>query len=376
MLPYVILMLAPLLGYQISVTKLENRVGKEWSLSIGKTPEVLNNSMIVPLFFLLYLMLLICRHESIGRDLANYRYYFDMYATQPFSYLHEIDVEILYYLLNWVIGRFTGNYQVFMAIVAIITVLPIAKIYSEDKQYGFLKIVLFMNMSVFVMTFSGLRQSIAMSIGLIAYEFVKKKKLFWFLVFALIAWGFHHTGFMILIYYPLDYLKLNKNKLWFIIPSIVTVFVFNKQIFTWATELMFTLMGDKYDVEAESTGAYLMIVLFALFVVAAYFFPDEKKMDAEAFGLRNFLLMTLMLQCFAPVHSLAMRMNYYFIIFVPVIVPKIFKYTKDNLKDIAKITKAIVVGFFVVYYLYTTYLSCMTGISALDTYPYVPFWEY
>ena len=376
MLPYVILMLAPLLGYQISVTKLENRVGKEWSLSIGKTPEVLNNSMIVPLFFLLYLMLLICRHESIGRDLANYRYYFDMYATQPFSYLHEIDVEILYYLLNWVIGRFTGNYQVFMAIVAIITVLPIAKIYSEDKQYGFLKIVLFMNMSVFVMTFSGLRQSIAMSIGLIAYEFVKKKKLFWFLVFALIAWGFHHTGFMILIYYPLYYLKLNKNKLWFIIPSIVTVFVFNKQIFTWATELMFTLMGDKYDVEAESTGAYLMIVLFALFVVAAYFFPDEKKMDAEAFGLRNFLLMTLMLQCFAPVHSLAMRMNYYFIIFVPVIVPKIFKYTKDNLKDIAKITKAIVVGFFVVYYLYTTYLSCMTGISALDTYPYVPFWEY
>lgn len=376
MLPYVILMFAPLLVYQISVTKRENRVSKEWSLSIGKTPEVLNNSMIVPLFFLLYLMLLICRHESIGRDLANYRYYFDMYATQSFSYLYEIDVEILYYLLNWVIGRFTRNYQVFMAIVAIITVLPIAKIYSEDKQYGFLKIVLFMNMSIFVMMFSGLRQSLAMAFGLIAYSFVRKKKPFWFLVFALLAWGFHHTGFMILLYYPLYYLKLNKNQLWFVIPVIGLVFAFNKQIFGLAADLMFSIMGEKYNVEVEETGAYLMIVLFVLFAIAAYFFPDEQKVDAEMSGLRNFLLMAVLLQCFAPVHALSMRMNYYFIIFVPIIVPKIFKYAKDNIKDVAKIARCVIVGFFVVYYLYTTYVSCQTGESALNTYPYVPFWEY
>lgn len=376
MLPYVILLFAPLLVYQISVTKRENRVSKEWSLSIGKTPEVLNNSMIVPLFFLLYLMLLICRHESIGRDLANYRYYFDMYATQPFSYLYEIDGDILYYLLNWVIGRFTRNYQVFLAIVAIITVLPIAKIYSEDKQYGFLKIVLFMNMSVFVMIFSGLRQSLAMAIGLIAYSFVCKKKPFWFLVFALIAWGFHHTGFMVLLYYPLYYLKLNKNQLWFVIPVIGLVFAFNKQIFGLASDLMFSIMGDKYDVEVEETGAYLMIVLFVLFAIAAYFFPNEQKVDAEMNGLRNFLLMAVLLQCFAPVHTLAMRMNYYFIIFVPIIVPKIFKYAKDNIKDVAKIARGVIVGFFVMYYLYSTYISCQTGESALSTYPYVPFWGY
>ena len=71
-----------------------------------------------------------------------------------------------------------------------------------------------------------------------------------------------------------------------------------------------------------------------------------------------------------------MRMNYYFIIFVPIIVPKIFKYSKDNIKDVAKLAKSVIVGFFVVYYLYTTYISCQTGESALNTYPYVPFWAY
>jgi hypothetical protein len=164
--------------------------------------------------------------------------------------------------------------------------------------------------------------------------------------------------------------------LWFVIPVIGLVFVFNKQIFGLAANLMFSIMGEKYDVEVEETGAYLMIVLFVLFAIAAYFFPDEKKVDAEMNGLRNFLLMAVMLQCFAPVHTLAMRMNYYFIVFIPIVVPKIFKYSKDNIKDVAKITKGIIVGFFVVYYLVTTYESCKTGISDLDTYPYIPFWDY
>ena len=376
MLPYVILMFAPLLVYQVSVTRRENRTSKEWSLSIGKEPQVLHNSLIVPLFFLLYLVLLICRHESIGRDLSTYRYFFEMYATQSLPRLYEIDGDILYYLLNWLVGRFTRDYQVFMAIVAIITVLPIAKIYSEDKQYGFLKIVLFMNMSVFTMVFSGLRQSLAIAMGLVAFEFVRKKKPFFFLLFALIALGFHHTGFMILLYYPLYHMRLNKNRLWMVIPVITAVFVFNKQIFGWATNLLFMVMGDKYNAEIQETGAYMMVILFALFAVAAYFFPDEEKMDDEARGLRNFLLMAVLLQCFAPVHSLAMRMNYYYIVFVPISVPKIFKHAKGGLKDIAKITKGVVVGFFVVYYLYTTFQSCRSGISALNTYPYVPFWEY
>ena len=68
-------------------------------------------------------------------------------------------------------------------------------------------------------------------------------------------------------------------------------------------------------------------------------------------------------------------MNYYFITFVPVIVPKIFKYSKENIKDVSKIARIVIVGFFVAYYLYTMYVSCQTGISSLDTYPYVPFWE-
>jgi hypothetical protein len=85
--------------------------------------------------------------------------------------------------------------------------------------------------------------------------------------------------------------------------------------------------------------------------------------------------MALMLQCFAPVHVLAMRLNYYFIIFIPVLIPKILKYHKRSLKKLTIASQVVMIGFFVLYYLINTYESCKTGISDLNTYPYIPFWK-
>jgi hypothetical protein len=138
---------------------------------------------------------------------------------------------------------------------------------------------------------------------------------------------------------------------------------------------MNSVFGEKYDGETTETGAYAMLILFAIFTVFAYVLPDEKLMDKETLGQRNLLLMALMLQCFAPVHVLAMRLNYYFIIFIPVLIPKILKYHKRSLKKLTIASQVVMIGFFVLYYLINTYESCKTGISDLNTYPYIPFWK-
>ena len=54
----------------------------------------------------------------------------------------------------------------------------------------------------------------------------------------------------------------------------------------------------------------LMLILFGAFVVFSFLVVDEKKLDEETIGLRNFLLMAFTLQIFAPLHTLAMRMGY------------------------------------------------------------------
>ena len=376
MLPYILLLFVPLLFSCVSFSYHIAERNRKWTIVIGQRREVLEHSCVLPVFFLLFIILLSLRDETIGRDLDNYRLYFYHYAALDIEDIFTQEkTDILYWLLTWAIGQLTNNYQIFLAVVAIITVLPISYVYGKDRKHGFLKMVLFMNMSIFVMIFSGLRQAIAISVGLIAYEFVKKKQFIGFLIAALIAFGFHHTGFMVFLFYPLYHMTIKTKHLWFVIPGMLVFYGFKESIFTWGTDMLNRLAGEKYEAEITETGAYTMLILFILFAVFVYLIPDEKNMDPETLGLRNFLLMTVILQCFAPIHALAMRMNYYFIIFIPILIPKIISTPRENTKEMAWIAKYVMLAFFVAFYLITTYVSCQTGISDLDTYPYVPFWK-
>lgn len=375
MLPYVLLMFVPLLFTIFATSKKALGVKHGSTLLIGTDEHIRNNSLLIPVFFLMLIVILSLRDELIGNDTGGYRRFFESYSAMSLRQVMANKSDILYWLLNWLVGQFTRDFQVFLAVVAVITVAPIASVYGKDREHGFLKCVLFMNMTVFIMLFSGLRQSVALAMGMIAYEYVVRKKPLRFLLFALIAFGFHHSAFIILLYYPLCHFTFKRRHLWFVIPAILAVFIFNKPIFTFAAQAMNSVFGEKYDGETTETGAYAMLILFAIFTVFAYVLPDEKLMDKETLGQRNLLLMALMLQCFAPVHVLAMRLNYYFIIFIPVLIPKILKYHKRSLKKLTIASQVVMIGFFVLYYLINTYESCKTGISDLNTYPYIPFWK-
>lgn len=367
MIPYVLLLFFPVI-----FSSFIEQYRCKYLVDLDEKQRVQNNNCLLPVFFLMLMTILALRDETIGRDLRNYKFYFEAYSSMELEAVFHSERDVLFYLLNWIVGRYTDNYQIFLTVVAVLTVLPLAIVYTEDKRHGFLKTVLFMNMSTFVMLFSGLRQSIAIAIGVVAYEFVKRKRPIIFLLFAFLAWGFHHSAFMILLFYPLYHIAFKKKHLWFVVPAILMFFVFNNQIFTWATNI---LDSEKYSAEISNTGAYTMLILFIMFAVFSYIIPDENKMDKETLGLRNFLLIAVLLQCFSPVHTLAMRINYYYIIFIPILLPKIIACAKDDLKEIADFAKIVLTLFFISYYMITIYNSCQTGISALNTYPYVPFWK-
>ncbi len=113
-----------------------------------------------------------------------------------------------------------------------------------------------------------------------------------------------------------------------------------------------------------------MIILFAIFTIFAFVVPNENLIDEETLGLRNFLVFSLFIQLFAPLNMLAMRMNYYYIIFIPLLIPKIIACRSNLFDQIARVARHVMVVFFVLYFFYNT----TRGIN-LSTYPYHFFWE-
>lgn len=330
------------------------------------------NQVALFFFFAMMTALVALRHESIGKDTRNYIYYFERFSDLSWAQLGQETTEWGFAYFNKIISLVTQEPQVFLAITAIVTVAMIYPTYKRLCVDSSLTIVLYVTISTFVMMFSGIRQMLAIGIGFLAYECTRKKKLIPFILCVILAIMFHTSAFMLAFMYPLYHAKITKKWLIAVVPALAVVFVFNEQIFTSLGVLLARFSG--YDAIITQTGAFTMLMLFVMFAVFAFLVPDDATLDAETIGLRNFLLLSIVLQMFAPLHTLAMRMNYYYIIFIPLLLPKIIEARSTRWKQVAIVGRHVMVIFLLGYFFFSAYTGSKTDGGALDTYPYIPFW--
>lgn len=359
MWPYVVLIILPIVVQHMRIR------GK--ALYIAR-PSQGNNRGAIRAFFGILLLMLILRHETVGIDLKNYKVIFEFIAKSTLRVGLNRSAEIAYSALNKVISLFTSDFRWLLVVVAWLSIWFVAIAYEKYSSDASLTIALFICLTNFILLFSGLRQAIAISLGLAAFEQVRAKKLVSFFAIVVVAILFHTSAFMLMFMYPLYHVKITRKWLLWVIPALVIVFVFNRQIFGVLTAIL--SMYTKYDAQISATGAYTMLILYVLFALFAYLIPDEQKMDQDTVGMRNFLLLAVALQMFAPLHNLAMRMNYYYMVFIPLVIPRIIACRSKRWSQVALLARHIMVIFFIVYFFMTAPKE-----NALGTFPYRFFWE-
>ncbi len=320
------------------------------------------------LFWLILFLLLALRHESIGRDLVRYKVIFGTIRASSWNAAINRSTEIGFNYLIKLISLYTNDFRWVMLVSAVVGVCFIAWVYIKNAEDASLSIALFVIMSNFVLLFSGLRQSIAISLGFLAYEFVRKRKKILFLLVVFIAMLFHSSAFMLFVMYPLYHVKITRKRLIAVIPVLGIIFIFNQQIFSTLTTILSKF--TKYEAEITSTGAYTMLILFSILAVFSYLIPEDGKLDADTIGLRNFLLLSVALQMFAPLHTIAMRMNYYYIAFIPILIPKIIDKKSIKWGKVAVMARHVMVIAFITYFFLTA-----PSDNVLDTFPYRFYWQ-
>lgn len=360
MWPYILLIILPFLIQHI---RISYSVTKDDSTSYTKL-----NSRAMVIFWIILFLMLIFRHETIGNDTKNYSYIFKEIAHSSWSKSVGRSVEIGYTLLNKIVALFTTDFRWLLVITSLLSICFVARAYIKYSDDTILTISLFITMSNFVLLFSGIRQAIAISLGFLAFECVKARKIIIFFVVVIIAMLFHTSAFMLVFMYPLYYARMTKKWLLAIVPILAMVFIFNKQIFGVLSVILMNF--TKYDAEISSTGAGTMLIVFIAFFAFSYIVPEETNLDEETVGLRNFLIFSVALQMLAPLHSLAMRMNYYYIAFIPLLIPRVVKYRSERWEQVASLARYIMIFFFVIYFFITAPQD-----NVLHTFPYRFFWE-
>lgn len=336
--------------------------------SYGDDRRVFSKKTPLFMFFLILIILLSLRNVTCGTDLLNYRFKFN--HPGPVSLLSLFDSSITepgFLLLTAIIKKTTNSFQFFLFVCALLSLVPIMVLYLKESNYSLLTIALFVGLAPFPMFFSGLRQSIAMGIGAICYFLCKNKKPIPFLILVFIAYSFHQSSVILLFMYPLMHLRITKKWIPLVVGVFVVCFVFRNQIFGYALHF-----NDKYESRyvISQTGSYMYLVLLLLLTI--YSFVMLKDSEFDSFGLRNILVFTLILQTFALSNSVAMRLNYYYLIFIPLLIPKVVENARTELRQIARMSSAVFVCFFFFWFFKEAY----TGADILQVFPYVPFWAH
>ena len=313
-------------------------------------------------FFFIFIGLLALRDATCGIDLVQYEWKFSESAHSSWLDIWRSGKDVGYYLFQKAVRTVTSDFGIFLGLVSVLSLGGIWFFYGRESESAVLTIALFVTVAPFTMYFSGLRQILAMALVVPAWYCAKHKKWGWFLLTVLLTFLFHRSGLVIALLYPLYHIRISHKWLYMLIPTFLLVFLFNKPIFRF---LMVLAGEEKYPM--SDTGAYAVLILLVLFAVYAFVIPDEDQMDADAYALRNILILAVFLQCFAPVHTLAMRVNYYFLLFIPVLIPKIARRAKPVWRFAAQVSVMVMVVFFTILFFMQGHL----GDDDLNVFPYV-----
>lgn len=334
----------------IYATVIALTLGVNWLFTELRYKKKRIDQITISFFFLSYLFLLCARDYSVGVDTHNYIKSFEISRLLTWKEQMQFEnTEIGFMLLRSAVSFF-GGARLFIVVVSVLTVIPVLYLYRTEAEDSIMCVAFFLISLLFEMFFSGMRQSIAIGLAVPAYFFVKQKKKIGFLLTVLLAYCFHKSAIVLLLLYPTYHLRLTKKWLWCVVPLMGLVALKREMLM----DLIFRVAGEEYTYNYSyltgSSGQKGLMMLFVLIAVYCYVMLDESKAGEEEIGLRNILLLATLIHLFTPLNPTISRINYYFILFIPVAISRINNRCGDHLLQIRSVASIVMPAFFIMYF--------------------------
>ncbi len=319
MIYYCAVALWPLLVMLVNYA-LEKKVG------IYKDKEKYSAFLCVLPMALLYAL----RYRRIGADTPGYVSSFLNIRNYTFSELFENEFrhEKGFLLYEKIISLFTDNYTVYFLITSIILFGILGRFAYKYSGNVCVFLFLFVSLGTYQFYLTGLRQALAMSICMLAFDYVKNKKVCKFILYVIFASLFHRSAIIFLIVYPLCNLKKISSTI--MSYGITTVGLLIS--FTSFNDFVNDLLGYEYGVEQTGNGQIFLILLSIFMLYSLYNVPKIKKRGINTVPIMHLSFITIMLWVLRLVSRVAERPSYYFICGLYAFIGLSFKYgrAKEN----------------------------------------------
>ncbi len=238
-----------------------------------------------------------------------------------------------FFFTMWLVSRFTANAQIFIFLTSAFMIFCVCRFIYKNSEDVALSLLCFITLGSFTFLMNGMRQAIAMCICLLAYEYVKKKKLIPFLLVVFIAVLFHKTAFVFLIVYFFQYFKSAK--------SIVLYLAVSVGLFTLIPRFISfydSVTGEDYSnaTTRDSGGAIAVLVyLLALALALLVFKKFEDQTDKNSF-YATLTGAALYIARFVT-NQMVERVSYFFFLFIVLLLPNAIQKLSERERRLMKL---------------------------------------
>lgn len=265
-----------------------------------------NNNVLLISCFAIYLLMML-KAPLIG-DYSRYAYNFLDSANKTIEFYWERNLDPGFYILTKIIGEINYSTVFYFAVTSAIICCSLfffIKRYASNKRYA---IYFYFTIGIFAFSMSGLRQTLAMSICLFAYEAARRQKIIPFLLLVGAAYLQHKSA---LFFLPVFFVKWVpwKAKYHLVVLGIYGVLlVYFQDIY----ELITNWMDYDYGIESTGNGGIFLIILLIIGFLGIVYRKKLIEADEDNLFFLNMHFIVIMLWIIRMFTRTAERPTFYY----------------------------------------------------------------
>ena len=327
-----------------------NNLNSKYFITKNKCYKVNLSILIYGMFFIFLTLYSGLRSKYIGNDTSTYLELFQEVSYYGVSDDLKERYEILYLYLNRIISYFSIENYVLLLVISFIVLSGYYRFIIKHSSSICLSIFIFFFLRFFDDSMNVLRQSLALVILLLSYQYILRDKFIKFLCLVGLAALFHKTALVFIIAYFVRYLNFTRKNIVFVIIGGVTISIFSGILIDYFMSSYYSYYQNS-DYMGDTRLASVLFMLFNIcFLFLCYLMLKNKQVSEDIKNQFYFVLIGSVMLLISLKFNLLDRVAAYFNVFMIVLIPNSIKKIRGYNK---KIFSAVVVLTIMIIYYYT-----------------------
>lgn len=221
---------------------------------------------------------------------------------------------------------FGGDYQLFIIVLSAFVMIVFGRFIFRYSVSPIQSFVYYWGLWFFTFNFSALKQSIAMSLLLLAFDAIMDRKILKYLILVVMAALFHFPAFIFIPAYWLVKLNPRRGFLVILAAAFVAVYLWRDAILNYMVQFYY----EDYAFEGEDRFLTGKVIVMLLLVIGSYFLRRPSRDDRVYSASLQFVAIATVIQLFSVYNNVFERLADYYFQFSVIFVPFIFEKRKEN----------------------------------------------